>query len=157
MSRDDGPSRRPPRGRSGVSQPDNAAQAVEDLRAATRAAHEALKDLRTERIAVEKERQRVKQLADGIDGLIRRRVDQIMTESVSKEISDLAEIIAKFQHDAYEKVMGEFDKLMNVIMGWTDDGNPTLQEMVIGRMAEDPVYARQLQTRIRKQQEKEPK
>lgn len=91
------------------------------LREATREAHEALKDLRTERRAIE-------QLIAGVEGRVRRAVADLIEAQVAEQIAALGKVTEKAMRDSVAKVGREFDRLAAIYVGRDDDGQ-TLEEL----------------------------
>ena len=97
------------------------ADEVAALREATRQAHEVLKDLRTERRAVE-------QLVAGIEGRVQRAVADLIEAQVAEQIAALGRVTEKAMADSVAKVGREFDRLASIYVGRDDDG-ATLEEL----------------------------
>jgi predicted nucleic acid-binding Zn-ribbon protein len=99
---------------------DTAAE-LEALRTATREAHEVLKDLRTERRAVE-------QMLAGIEGRVRRAVADLIESEVARQVAELGKVTERAMRDSVAKVGREFDRLASIYLGRNDDGR-TLEEL----------------------------
>lgn len=97
------------------------------LREATRQAHEALKDLRTERRAVE-------QLVAGIEGRVQRAVADLIEAQVAEQVAALAKVTDKAMRDSVAKVERSFDRLERILTGQDDDGQPTLEEQIRAKL-----------------------
>lgn len=99
------------------------ADEIAALRAATREAHEVLKDLRTERRAVE-------QLVAGIEGRIQRTVSDLIEAAVKRDIASLAKVTEKAMRDSVAKVGREFDRLERILTGRDRPGQESLEEQL---------------------------
>ena len=99
----------------------SAADEIEALRQATRQAHEALKDLRTERRAVE-------QLVAGIEGRVQRAVAVLIETQVAAQVAALGKVTEKAMDDSVAKVGREFDRLAAIYLGRDDTQRGTLEE-----------------------------
>lgn len=97
------------------------ADEVTALREATRAAHEALKDLRQEHRAV-------KQLVAGIEGRVQRAVEGLLHTEIERQVAELAKVTDRAMRDSVAKVGREFDRLERILTGREDDGRPSLEE-----------------------------
>jgi len=97
------------------------ADEVAALREATREAHEALKDLRTERRAVE-------QLVAGIEGRVQRAVADLIEAQVAEQVAALGKVTEKAMADSVAKVGREFDRLAAIYLGHGDEDRGTLEE-----------------------------
>lgn len=91
------------------------------LREATRAAHEALKDLRAERRAVER-------LAEKVNDLVSSAVESLIETQVAAQLEVLGRVTEKAMRDSVAKVEREFGRLAAIYLGRKDDGN-TLEEL----------------------------
>lgn len=91
------------------------------LREATRAAHEALKDLRAERRAVE-------QLAEKVNDLVSSAVESLIETQVAAQLEVLGRVTEKAMRHSVAKVNREFNRLAAIYTGRNDDGN-TLEEL----------------------------
>lgn len=87
---------------------DAVTQAAQDLREAVREAHEALKDLRAERRAVQ-------ELLDGLPA----KVDARIEHQLAQGLDALGRETRKAIDAATEKVTAEFDHLADILMGRT--------------------------------------
>jgi len=97
------------------------ADEVAALRQATREAHEALKDLRAERRAVE-------QLVAGIEGRVQRAVTDLMKAQVAEQVATLGEATRRAMDESVAKVGREFDRLAAIYLGHGDEDRGTLDE-----------------------------
>jgi predicted nucleic acid-binding Zn-ribbon protein len=86
------------------------ANEIAALREATREAHEVLRDLRTERRAVE-------QLLAGIEGRVKRAVGDLIEEAVTREVATLGEATDMAMRKSVAKVEREFDRLERILTG----------------------------------------
>jgi len=98
------------------------ADEIAALRAATREAHEVLKDLRTERRAVE-------QLVAGIEGRVQRAVGNRIEREVADQVAKLADETDKAMRASVAKVGREFDKLAELYTGGDGPDRPSLVEL----------------------------
>lgn len=98
-----------------------AAAETEQLREAIREAHEVLKDLRTERRAVE-------QLVAGIERRVQRTVSTLIEEAVKRDIAALAKVTEKAMRESVAKVGREFDRLERILTGRDRPGQESLEE-----------------------------
>ena len=98
---------------------------IEALRAATREAHEALKDLRTERRAVQ-------QLVDGIEGRVQRAVAALIETQVTEQLAALGKVTRKAMDDSVAKVHREFDRLERIFTG-RDNSHEPLEDLILRR------------------------
>ncbi len=102
------------------------------LRDATRVAHEVLRDLRTERRAVE-------QLIAGIEGRVQRAVGRYMQDAVKTEVAKLGEATEKAMRDSVAKVGREFDRLERILTGRDSKDRPPLADLLREAAESNPV------------------
>jgi len=114
------------------------------LRQATREAHEVLRDLRTERRAVQ-------QMLDGIEGRVQRAVSDRMEEAVTREVATLGEATERAMRASVAKVKREFDRLESIFTGREKGAKHGPIEDLIRRVAsqEEPNAARDIADRYR--------
>lgn len=113
---------KPPAGRSGVRDDGE----IDALREATRQAHEVLRDLRTERRAVE-------QILSGIEERVKRAVADRMEEAVKRDVEALGQVTEKAMRDSVAKVEREFDRLAGILTGREKDSKHGPLEDLIRR------------------------
>lgn len=113
---------KPPAGRSGVRDDGE----IDALREATRQAHEVLRDLRTERRAVE-------QILSGIEEKVKRTVADRMEEAVKRDVEALGQVTEKAMRDSVAKVEREFDRLAGILTGREKDSKHGPLEDLIRR------------------------
>lgn len=113
---------KPPAGRSGVRDDGE----IDALREATRQAHEVLRDLRTERRAVQ-------QLLAEVDGRVQRAVSDLIQDAVKRDIEALGQVTEKAMRDAVVRVEGEFDRLASILTGREKDSKHGPLEDLIRR------------------------
>lgn len=94
---------------------------IDTLRALIREAHETLRDLRTERRAVE-------QLLAGIEARVQRAVGSLIETQVTEQVAALGEATDKAMRESVAKVGREFDRLAGIYLGHDDDRG-TLEEL----------------------------
>jgi hypothetical protein len=101
----------------------SAADDLAALKAATREAHEVLRDLRTELRAV-------KQMLDGIEGRVQRAVGTLIDQQVAAQVSQLGETTEKAMRESVAKVGRTFDRLERILTGQEGDGRPPLEQQL---------------------------
>jgi hypothetical protein len=96
---------------------------VEQLREATRAAHEMLQDLRAERRVVET---LIRDLPIHIRDVVAARIEV----AVVKNLAVLGIATEKAMGEAVDKVNREFDKLAGILLGLKSDDRPSLEVLI---------------------------
>jgi len=109
----------PPTGSSDVSRADE----IEALRAAIREAHEVLRDLRTERRALE-------QMVAGIQGRVRRAVEEVLKAEVEQQVAQLGDATERAMAKSVAKVQSEFDRLERIFTGQEKPGQEPLEDLI---------------------------
>lgn len=99
------------------------AEEIAALKEATREAHEALKDLRTEHRAV-------RQMLDGIEGRTRRAVETLMEEALKRELAALGTSTDMAMRKSVAKVTREFDRLEAILLGKEHPGRASIPELI---------------------------
>lgn len=112
----------PPPIRLGQPPASHAADELAALREATREAHEVLRDLRTERRAVE-------QLVATIEDRVKRAVSDRMEEALKRDLAALSLATDKAMRDSVARVTREFDRLARIFTGRERGGEP-LEDLV---------------------------
>jgi chromosome segregation ATPase len=102
------------------------AREVQQLRAATREAHEAIAGLRETIRDAATERRAVQQLLDGIEDRVQRAVaghiEQHLEQEVAREVAKLGEVTQRAMDRAVAKVEREFDRLEAIYTGHENPG-----------------------------------
>jgi phosphoenolpyruvate-protein kinase (PTS system EI component) len=96
---------------------------IDALKTATREAHEALRDLRAERKALDNARRT-------LSGDIKQVVESMIEERVAAGLASYAETVTAAMDSAVAKVHSEFNRLERIFTGREDPSRPDLETLI---------------------------
>lgn len=114
---------------------------IDELKAATRAAHETIKDLNA---AIRDAEELVERMKTVVEETAHKNVDQVLAEETRKGVEALGEVIKKACDESTEAVYRRFDLITGVLMGEDKKSRregklslPELAEQITGKPAAD--------------------
>jgi uncharacterized coiled-coil DUF342 family protein len=112
----------------------SAADEIAELKAATREAHETLKDLRAERRSIAEMLVELRVESAGIPDRVRSSVQLTIENQVAEQVNRLGFATEKAMRASVAKVQREFDRLASLFLG-TEPGQTSLEELISARKA----------------------
>lgn len=110
------------------------AEEIAALKAATREAHEVLRDLRDERRAISESVAALRAESADIPDRVRRSVQATIEHQVAEQVNKLGVATRQAMDHSVAKVQREFDRLAGIFLGHGPD-QTSLEELIRARQA----------------------